>query len=201
MLGRSYIGVLKDDKPCQSAINYYCSDSGSKASYCYGEKAEKRIKIYDDKGLPYFGRGLIGITWADNYLSRGKNIGLGDRLLKDPDLIMKNPKISYDSAVDFLANVRKGTPKKSTFDLVKEGDLVGARRWVNGCSRTNCKKDAEQAYNRWMEVFQDPKAKLKYRKGTGVGNKKTTSIILGSTITLIGLSVIGFIIYKSRKSK
>jgi hypothetical protein len=169
MLGRSYIGVLKDDKPCQSAINYYCSDSGSKASYCYGEKAEKRIKIYDDKGL------------------------------KDPDLIIKNPKISYDSAVDFLANVRKGTPKKSTFDLVKEGDLVGARRWVNGCSRTSCKKDAEQAYNRWMEVFNDPSVKLRDRKGRGTGNKKVRNIIIGSSVTLIGLGVIGFLIYKSFK--
>jgi predicted chitinase len=210
MTGRSYFGTLPDNKPCKSALDYYCGTQ-KKASYCYGDKAESREIVFDKRGLPYFGRGLIGVTWSDNYLKRGQSIGLGDALLKDPDLIIKKPKISYDVAVDFLANLKKGSNKKSTFDLVKEGDLVGARRWVNGCSREKCKPDAEQHYNRWMEVFNDKQVNLKKTKGVSP-QESNVNIAKGSSgkglkalgFGIIFLSVVGFaygLYYFSRTKK
>ena len=189
MTGRSYLGKLPDNKPCKSALDYYRSSSGKSNYY---------LKGTDSRGLPYFGRGLIQITHPENYKKRGQNIGLGDALYNDPDLIMKNPKISYDASVDFLIT-GKGSNKLSTFDLVKQGDLVGARRWVNGCSREKCKPEAEISYNKWLSVLNDSQVKAKKtvgvspqesNKNIGKGGSGKGYKALGFGI--IFLSVVGF---------
>jgi len=190
LTGISYIGNLPNDMPCQSALNYYGSSTG---------KSDYYTKGVDSRGLPYFGRGLIQITHPSNYEKRGKNIGLGDSLLKDPELILKKPKISYDASVDFLITP-KGSKKESTFDLVKKGDLTGARRWVNGCSRERCKPDAEESYKKWLSVLNDSDVKLKYTKGVSPTesteidniNKKKGKGLKAIGFGVIILSVVGF---------
>lgn len=202
LMGRSYLGTTPDNKPCERALNYYESSDGKSNYYSRGT---------DSRGLPYFGRGLIQITHPDNYKKRGKNIGLGDALYNDPDLVMKKPKISYDASVDFLIT-GKGSKKLSTFDLVKQGDLVGARRWVNGCSRERCKPDAEISYNKWLSVLNDSQVKAK--KTVGVSPQEATKLSeskkgSGKVLKAVGfgimfLSVVGFaygLYYFSRTKK
>lgn len=203
LMGRSYIGNTTDNKPCQRALNYFKSTDGKSNYYSRGT---------DKRGLPYFGRGLIQITHPDNYKKRGQNIGLGDALFNDPDLIMKNPKISYDASVDFLIT-GKGSKKYSTFDLVKQGDLVGARRWVNGCSRDNCKPDAENSYDKWLSVLNNSDVKLKATKGyspqeaskiSGGGSKKKGTGLKALGFAFVFISVVGFaygLYYFSRVKK
>ena len=190
MTGISYIGNLPDDKPCQSALNYYGSSDGKSDYYSKG---------VDSRGLPYFGRGLIQITNPSNYKKRGKSLGMGDDLYNDPELIMKYPKISYDASVDFLM-MGKGSNKYSTFDLVKQGDLTGARRWVNGCSREGCKREAEELYNKWLSALNDSSVNIKATKGfspqesskiTSKNKKKGKGLkVIGFTV--IFLSFVGF---------
>lgn len=52
----------------------------------YGEV----IKVKDpasgqEKENVYYGRGLVQITWENNYKKVGREIGLGDKLFIDPD--------------------------------------------------------------------------------------------------------------------
>lgn len=190
LTGISYIGNLPNDMPCESALNYYGSNDGKSDYYSKG---------VDKRGLPYFGRGLIQITNPSNYKKRGKNLGMGDALFNDPELIMKNPKISYDASVDFLI-MEKGSNKDSTFDLVKKGDLTGARRWVNGCSREGCKREAELLYEKWLSVLNNSKSNLKATKGYSpqesskilTSNKKKGKGLKALGFGIMFISVVGF---------
>ena len=53
----------------------------------------------DNVGLPgkdYHGRGFIQLTWGANYKKAGEGLGMGDKLLKDPDSVAKDPKLAMD---------------------------------------------------------------------------------------------------------
>lgn len=66
------------------------------------EAARRAVKSIYDKGIirtnyslpdgpygqSYYGRGLVQITWYDNYLRLGKAIGIGTALAKNPDLAL-----------------------------------------------------------------------------------------------------------------
>lgn len=132
-IGQRYVGA-----PCDRALNYFRSTSGKKNYYDLGT---------DDKGLPYFGRGLIQLTGKHNYDKIGRKIGLGNRLVANPELIFE-PKNSYDSAVEILDQKKAG---KSVFDLVDEGDLVRARKWVNGGIKKL--QEVNDYYARWLKVL------------------------------------------------
>ncbi|KAL7299750.1 hypothetical protein TKK_0007500 [Trichogramma kaykai] len=49
----------------------------------------------DNVGLPgksYHGRGYIQLTWAANYRDASSAIGMGDRLLREPELVATQPR-------------------------------------------------------------------------------------------------------------
>lgn len=195
MIGRNYVGVLPNDKPCQGAINYYCSTRGGKKNYC--------VRDLDKRGLPYFGRGLIQLTWKTNYKKYGDMVrkGLGDELVNNPELILSNPKISYDLAVAFLNNKRGGIySNRNTFELVKDNEFTLARKSVNG--GTKSLGTVNQSYNRWMDVFKSPEIKVT-KSSENIFKKQDGKIqkVLGYSIILA--SVVGFLVvfYKSTKSK
>lgn len=51
----------------------------------------------DNIGLPgksYHGRGFIQLTWAANYKAASQGLGLGDKLLKNPELVSQSTKLS-----------------------------------------------------------------------------------------------------------
>lgn len=62
----------------------------TKGDHCRGN-------YVDGVGLPdknYHGRGYIQLTWGANYKLASEGLGLGDRLLKNPDLIANDTKLS-----------------------------------------------------------------------------------------------------------
>lgn len=79
-------------------------------------------------GAKYKGRGFIQLTGKANYRRYSQRLGLGDRLVRNPDLANK-PEI----AADLLAYFLKDKENLIRQDLAKS-DLITARRRVNGGS-------------------------------------------------------------------
>ncbi len=74
-------------------------------------------------GANYFGRGFIQITHLRNYRQIGRRIGLGDRLVKNPDLALE-PKIAAKVLAAFFKD-------NNVANLASSGQFVAARRPVN----------------------------------------------------------------------
>jgi len=175
------IGVKYKDKPCQSAIDYYCSTKGGKLDYCKGKPKDKR-------GLPYFGRGLIGLTWKENYDKYGKKIGVD--LVNNPEKVFV-PENSYKIAIEFL-NEKKGSSNKSTFDWVDEGNLTQARKSVNG--GTKKLNEVNDAYFFWKNILKKNNAKVLVGKGL-LNASKNKKIWLGIGLSVITIGITGTLIY------
>ena len=79
-------------------------------------------------GDRYKGRGFIQLTGRSNYQAHGRAIGLGDRLVQNPDLA------NYpDIAGKLLASFLK-TKERAIKEALLDNDLRSARRLVNGGS-------------------------------------------------------------------
>jgi len=179
-------GVAYQDKPCQKALDYYRSTSGGKKNYY--------TLGTDDKGLPYFGRGLIQLTGKSNYDYYGKKIGVN--LVKNADKALEN-KNSYDIAVEYLMEKRggdyaDGNRKRSTFDLVSDGNFSLARKSVRGSS--SGWQEVKSIYDKWLNILNNPQVKVKESKnGGGLGKKIGIATII--------LLIIGGGIYAYQKYK
>ena len=79
-------------------------------------------------GAKYKGRGFIQLTGKANYRTYSKRLGLGDRLLTNPDLAN-----DAEIAADILAYFLKDKEHLIRQDLA-DGNLRAARRRVNGGS-------------------------------------------------------------------
>ncbi len=79
-------------------------------------------------GARYCGRGFIQLTGRSNYQRHGSAIGLGARLLDEPDLANQP-----DIAARLLTSFLKGKERLIKEALI-EGDLRTARKLVNGGS-------------------------------------------------------------------
>ena len=179
MIGRNYVGILPNDSPCQSAINYYCSTQGGKSDYCSGKAKDKR-------GLPYFGRGLIQITWRENYKKYGDKIGVN--LVDNPELVFI-PSNSYKIATEYLIE-KRGSENKSVFDYVDEGNLTKARKLVNGGD--NGLSEVNNEYLKWLNIL---------RKNADKKDKSNVRKVLGVSLILITIGVTGTILYIVLKRK
>ena len=175
-------GVKYNNKPCQKALDYFCSTNGGrKKNYC--------TRKLDKKGLPYFGRGIIQLTWYDNYKKYGDLIGVD--LANNPDLIFV-PKNSYDVAVAYMQK-KRGKSNKNTFDWVDEGNLARARKTVNGGE-----DKVKPEYLIWKKILNDNKSKA---KTTTESKRSTTKVILGIGLGIITIGVTGTLIYLYLKKK
>jgi predicted chitinase len=174
------IGVKYKDKPCKSAINYYCSTKGGKQNYCDGKPKDKR-------GLPYFGRGLIQITWKENYKKYGDKIGVN--IVDNPEKVFI-PENSYNLAIAYLSE-KKGSLKKSAFDWVDENDLTRARKSVNG--GTKKLNEVNQAFKIWKDLLKKNNAKVV--SGNQVKSKSNRKLWLGIGISVLTIGVTGTLIY------
>lgn len=174
-------GVKYKDKPCQSAIIYYCSTQGGKANYCSGKPKDKR-------GLPYFGRGLIQITWQYNYKKYGDRIGVN--LVDNPEAVFV-PENSYGVASAYL-NEKRGSSKKSTFDWVDEGNLTQARKSVNG--GTKGLEEVNEVYDFWQKLLKKNNAKVVSGKGVE-SNKSNKRLWLRIGLSVVTIGLTGTLIY------
>jgi predicted chitinase len=181
-------GVAYQDKPCQKALDYYRSTSGGKKNYY--------TLGTDDKGLPYFGRGLIQLTGKSNYDYYGKKIGVN--LVKNADKALQN-KNSYDIAVEYLMEKRggdyaDGNRKRSTFDLVSDGNFSLARKSVRGSS--SGWQEVKSIYDKWLNILNNPQVKVKESKnGGGLGKKIGIATII---LLIIGGGIYAYQFYKKK---
>lgn len=79
-------------------------------------------------GASFRGRGFIQLTGRSNYQIHGAAIGLGNRLIEDPDLA-NDPEIAAKLLASFLKSKEVAIKQ-----ALLEGDLRAARRLVNGGS-------------------------------------------------------------------
>ena len=92
-------------------------------------------------GKSYYGRGLVQITWYDEYDQMGKLIGVG--LVNNPDLAL-----DWDIALRILfTGMIEGTFRDGhkLGDIKSDNDWYVARGIINGDAKKNGKKIAEIA--------------------------------------------------------
>jgi len=99
-------------------------------------------------GHVYYGRGYVQLTWAENYKKMGREIGMGDKLYRNPDLVLE-PEIA--SKILFVGMLKgkfrysrkrhpRGPQKLALFFNGKKANWYGARNIINGDMRKNGKR-------------------------------------------------------------
>jgi predicted chitinase len=172
--------------PCQSALNYYRSTSGKKNYFDLG---------VDNKGLPYFGRGLIQLTGKRNYeLYSNKT---GKNLVADANKALE-PDTSYQIASDYFSTKKSGYPYTAN-QYAMAGNFPMARKIVKGSS--SGWEKVKGYYDTWVDILR--KSDLgKKRKIKGIPKtkkEKTRTALTWASIALILAGVgVGIYLYKKK---
>jgi hypothetical protein len=103
----------------------------------YKQGRIKRNYAAEDRrtGQSYYGRGFVQLTWADNYKRMGRELGMGDKLYQEPDLVL-----DPDIATKILwigmikGNFRPPNRLKKFFNA-ERSDWTNARNIINGDTR------------------------------------------------------------------
>jgi peptidoglycan hydrolase-like protein with peptidoglycan-binding domain len=121
-----------------ATVKHECADTwrpieeyGRGAGRKYGEP----IDVVDDDGVKhsnaYYGRGYVQLTWKDNYLEIGNQIGLGKQLMIHPEMALE-PDVAYRIMSFGMRHgtfTGKGLP---AFIQDDKADYLNARRIING---------------------------------------------------------------------
>jgi hypothetical protein len=78
---------------------------------------------------PYYGRGLVQLTWADNYRKQGERLGVD--LLGHPDLALE-PRIASNIMFEGMIGGQFTGRKLADYFNATTEDWVEARRIING---------------------------------------------------------------------
>ena len=103
-----------------------------KEAYWLSENWRKQNLRY----YPYYGRGLVQITWKENYSKVGNKLGYGEQFANNPDMVM-----DQDISVKILVRGSKEgwfTTRKLSDYINKEQskkDYTNARRIINGVDK------------------------------------------------------------------
>jgi peptidoglycan L-alanyl-D-glutamate endopeptidase CwlK len=114
-------------RPISEGISRFNTSPGGRPFDLYDNRRDLGNNGPPD-GDRYHGRGFIQLTGRANYAEHGLAIGLGDRLLADPDEA-NEPEVAAALLASFLK--RKERPIK---EALLDGELRTARRLVNGGS-------------------------------------------------------------------
>jgi putative chitinase len=102
----------------------------------------------------YYGRGYIQITWKENYRRLGHRIGLGDKLVTNPDLALEPDIAAHIAVVGMHEGLFTGY-KLRDFDLPNnEYDFVNARKIVNGLDRAELIASYGRYYSNVVKRWQ-----------------------------------------------
>src|SRR5262245_1133151 len=96
----------------------------------WGSESYLKSKPY----YPYYGRGYVQLTWKDNYATQDQKLGLGGRLVRDPDLAL-DPTIALQVILQGMADGDFTGKKLRDYFTDQLTDWVDARRIVNGTDR------------------------------------------------------------------
>jgi peptidoglycan L-alanyl-D-glutamate endopeptidase CwlK len=113
--------------PVEEALSRFNTSPGGRPFDLYDHRRDLGNEGPPD-GQLYKGRGFAQLTGRENYRRLGEALGLGGRLLREPDLALE-PTTAGRVLAAFLAARR--LPLK---EALLEGDLRRARRLVNGGS-------------------------------------------------------------------
>ncbi|GGH27676.1 hypothetical protein GCM10007036_36360 [Alsobacter metallidurans] len=100
----------------------YAGDGYKLANFIYGGRYGNRPKT--DDGYVYRGSGSMQLTFRGNFRDRGKELGLGTKLMDNPDLV-REPPMAFQTAWAYWA-------AKNANELADKDDVVGIRKAVNG---------------------------------------------------------------------
>jgi hypothetical protein len=94
-------------------------------------------------GHAYYGRGLVQLTWKDNYAKMGRLLGVD--LVADPDLALD---LRHAVPIIFTGMERGMFTGKKFADYLNptRDDWVNARRIINGTDRANLIADYGRSY-------------------------------------------------------
>jgi hypothetical protein len=98
----------------------------------YGGEAYLKSKPY----YPWYGRGYVQLTWAENYHIQDMKLGLGGKLIENPDLAL-DPKVAIKVLVWGMADGDFTGKKLAQYFTDELTDFYNARRIVNGTDKAN----------------------------------------------------------------
>lgn len=119
-----------------------------KEAYYLGKKAENWRKS-NLRYYPWYGRGLVQLTWKDNYIKAGKK--LGKDFITNPDVVMENE----NTVAICVRGMKEGwfTGKKLKHYLtLRKSEWRQARRIVNGMDKADEIADLAVKYD---EILKD----------------------------------------------
>lgn len=91
-------------------------------------------------GNSYFGRGLVQLTWADNYKKMGQALGMGSQLYDNPSLALDldiSAKILFKGMIEGLFTGQS----LSDYFNANTTDWIRARKIVNGMDKADAIAD------------------------------------------------------------
>lgn len=104
------------------------------------EPVEEAFWLSDDwrrrnlRYYPHHGRGFVQITWPANYGKADKELGLGGRLIANPDLAL-DAEIAARILVRGMMQGWFTSKKLGDYVTLAKSDFVNARRVVNGTDK------------------------------------------------------------------
>lgn len=105
--------------------------------FVYKEEESPDSTAYRDNadlpGKSYHGRGYIQLTWSYNYKAASEALGMGDRLLRRPELVAQSTKMAMRVSVWYWeARVRPVLGGRNQFGLTTKainGPIECSRGW------------------------------------------------------------------------
>jgi len=98
----------------------------------YGSESYLKSKPY----YPWYGRGYVQLTWETNYKTQDEKLGLGGRLLADPDVAL-DPEIALKVILGGMVDGDFTGKKLGDFFTDQLTDWYEARTIVNGHDRAS----------------------------------------------------------------
>ncbi len=115
----------------------------------YGQRMRQDGTMYIDVPGIFYGRGLVQLTWYENYAKAGKAIGVD--LLHNPDLAM----VPENAVRIMFRGMREGWftgVKLSNYFNDNRAEWTQARRIINGMDRAELVADYGRKYNHALSL-------------------------------------------------